>query len=376
MQQFLKKSIPNLITCYSIIVLLFTLLQPAPAPRHLENIRRRITNDEADQAQQLFPEARFFSYVMYGNSWVNLALADANLDTETTQRASQEARWALEELQNPIILAQFGATDDLPHGIFYHGWANRLRGGILLIDPELRHSQLADTFHLQSEMLANAIVRSKQPFLEAYPDQTWPVDTLPALSSLLIHDQLFDTNYANHTVTPWIQRVASQYHTNDQLLPHQVISDTGFTTKSARGESSALASTLLPEIDSELAKQQQHIFEQFIYRFGPVLLTKQHYSNELFQKTTNSGPVAFGIGATASIVQIAAQGAQHAYEAQYWTAWAFDLLGLPTYTAAGPQYLFGKFLPYDIFLTWARTHRKWVEPSTPPHAATSHQQPI
>jgi hypothetical protein len=41
----------------------------------LHNIKQRLSVGEGERMQTLFPEGWFFSHIIYGNSWVNVALS-------------------------------------------------------------------------------------------------------------------------------------------------------------------------------------------------------------------------------------------------------------------------------------------------------------
>ncbi|MEV0757733.1 hypothetical protein [Streptosporangium sp. NPDC050280] len=49
--------------------------------------------------------------------------------------ALREARWALARLESPSGRAPFSADLTPPHGVFYRGWTNWLRGGTLALLP-------------------------------------------------------------------------------------------------------------------------------------------------------------------------------------------------------------------------------------------------
>jgi hypothetical protein len=101
---------------------------PIDVDRQLTFLRQALDDDAADRAQQLFPEGYFFLYALYGLAWVDVGMRDPDRARATAVR---EAGWALENLESAAGRAPFSA-DLLPSfGVFYRGWTNWLRGGML-----------------------------------------------------------------------------------------------------------------------------------------------------------------------------------------------------------------------------------------------------
>ncbi|SDQ43462.1 hypothetical protein [Thermostaphylospora chromogena] len=77
------------------------------------------------------------------------------------------------------------------HGVFYRGWTNWLRGGVLSLQPAGSRDPAEERrFAADSAELASAFDASASPYLEAYPGQAWPVDSAVAVASLRLHDTL------------------------------------------------------------------------------------------------------------------------------------------------------------------------------------------
>jgi hypothetical protein len=133
--------------------------------------------------QGMFPEGHFFSHVLYGLAWADIARGDTTYRDE----ALREARWALERLGSPSARAVFDARLRPAYGVFYVGWSSRLRGDVI----ELAGAGAPETaqFIADCEGLAVAFGRDG-PFLAAYPGQAWPVDSVVAVSALRLHDRV------------------------------------------------------------------------------------------------------------------------------------------------------------------------------------------
>ncbi|MET8147709.1 hypothetical protein ACIBSW_28805 [Actinoplanes sp. NPDC049668] len=116
-------------------------------------LRAELDDGAAEQAQEMFPEGYLFLYALYG-----LAQVERGQVTE--------ARWALSRLETPAGRSSFSASLTPPYGVFYQGWTNWLRGGVLSLrpDPALRRD-----FEAASAALAAAFDASPTPYLAAYP---------------------------------------------------------------------------------------------------------------------------------------------------------------------------------------------------------------
>lgn len=135
--------------------------------RQLVYLRSQLSSGAAARAQQDFPEGYFFLYALYGLTEVDLGLGSSSRST-----ALREARWALAHLESPPGRAPFSAALTPPYGIFYRGWVNWLRGGILLLQPaSARDPAEVARFQQDSAAIAAAFDDSPTPFLAAYPGQ-------------------------------------------------------------------------------------------------------------------------------------------------------------------------------------------------------------
>src|SRR5262245_49718558 len=101
---------------------------PPGVERQLAFLRGELDNGAGERAQAGFPEGYFFLHVLYGASWVEVGMR-----APADQRAAplREARWALARLDSPAGRAPFSADLSPAYGVFYRGWTNWLRGGVL-----------------------------------------------------------------------------------------------------------------------------------------------------------------------------------------------------------------------------------------------------
>ncbi|MER7008134.1 hypothetical protein ABT297_34515 [Dactylosporangium sp. NPDC000555] len=199
-----------------------TLGPGGAAVRQLGFLRAELDDGAGDAAQAMFPEGYFFPHALYGLAWVDVGRHRAD-----RAEALREVRWALSRLDGPQGTAPFSAGLAPRHGVFYAGWTNWLRGGMLsLQDTAARDPAEVERFERDSRDLAAAFDASATPFLQAYPDQSWPVDSTVAIASLRLHDALLPARYGD-TVRRWLDGARERLDPATGLLPHVTDPRTG-----------------------------------------------------------------------------------------------------------------------------------------------------
>ncbi|HEX8627516.1 MAG TPA: hypothetical protein VF755_05035, partial [Catenuloplanes sp.] len=317
--------------------------------------------------QRLFPEGYFFLHALYGLSWVELGVGEPVGDRATALR---EARWALQRLDSPSGRAPFSAGLTPPYGVFYRGWSNWLRGGVLRLQPagqrdpgELRR------FVDDSVALGAAFNASASPYLTAYPGQAWPVDSTVAIASLRLHDSLLPAQF-NGTVQRWLRGVRQRLDPGTGLLPHRVDPDTGEPVEVARGTSQSVIHRFLVDVDPAFAGEQYLRFrDQYVVSpLGLRPAVREYPAGVDGPADVDSGPLPLGVSLSATVVTIGA--AQVNTDAPLAAALVNygELAGLPVDTPWTKRYALGLLPVGDAFLAWSKTARPWVAqtPSAPP----------
>ena len=184
--------------------LLIRMLSPLPvspgerktsAIKHLRGLREAVRNQDAPRRmQELFPEGACFTVTLYALSWTNL-INNFDIEEELRQTAISEATWALGQYEQPYLLYPFRTTQ-VRNGVFWLGQRNLVLGQLLQAIPEShRPTELVEEFHSNSKSLAEAFLASPTAHLDSYPELCWPADNVTALASLLLHDELYSTDY-------------------------------------------------------------------------------------------------------------------------------------------------------------------------------------
>lgn len=368
----------SLFLVYLIVMLLITLLvivvnlrlyytsydpQHSDVVAQLRFIRGSLDEGAGEAMQQLFPEGYFFSHVLYGLAWINVGLKDDSLQPQ----ALTEARWALSQLESSAGRSAFSGTLDPPYGVFYVGWSNWLRGGILKLQPpEARNPDEVEAFQTELSTLAAAFDRGETPFLAAYPRQSWPVDSTVGIAALRLHDSLFEPQF-EATIAEWLRQARQRVDPTSGLLPHRVDDQSGDLLEGARGSSQSIIQRFLPEIDSQWASQQYaHFREQLVTHVLGIPGVREYPSGVVGEGDVDSGPLVFGISFSASVVTAAAaqvQGDTTLVDSLLNTG---EALGMPLEVGGQKRYALGVLPVGDAFLAWAKSDRLWNDAAASP----------
>ena len=334
---------------------------PASVRRQLAFLRSELASGAAEDAQHLFPEGYFFSYALYGLSQVDLGLGEP-----PSERADElrEARWALAALDSPAGRAPFDEGLTPAYGVFYRGWTNWLRGGVLSLQ-EARDPAEAARFERDSADLAAAFQQSASPFLPAYPGQAWPVDSTVAIASLRLHDKLVGPRHAALT-DRWVAAAKQRLDPGTGLLPHRADPATGAPIEVARGTSQSMIQRFLVDIDTAFAAQQYTVFREWFRPFGPAV--REFPAGVSGAGDVDSGPLLLGISLSATAVTMGAARVQGDDRLAGALAGLAEVTGVPVDTPGTRRYAFGVLPIGDAFVAWSKTARPWVSaaPAGPP----------
>ena len=325
----------------------------------LRGIKRRICSGE-DALQSVFlPEGSFLSNVFYGYSLINLSLSRPS-DTSFRRETMQELELILSKIEQYQHRVPFRYSDkQLPGGVIFQGNMNRLRAGYILLGGN--NSKIIDEFHFGSKLLYDAFSKANPPFPESFNGMTWPVDSICALDSLRLHDDLFQTDYSSARVK-WLSWLKLHLDPNSGLMIAQAGKEHDSIVDGTRGCAMSWTLALLPSIDGEFAQQQYNVFrEQWYQPFGCGLLgINEWYQGKERPTDFHAGPVIAGLGAAATGLGIAAAQANSDWESSHKILRSLELFGAPLYNIQGEKnYFFGLSLLCDTIALWGKTIVSW-----------------
>ncbi|MDX3099357.1 hypothetical protein [Nonomuraea angiospora] len=352
-----------------------TSAEPPGVRRQLAFLRAALDTGAGDEAQALFPEGYFFLHALYGLSWVELGMREP---ADGRSRALREARWALSRLDSPAGRAPFSPGLTPPYGVFYRGWSNWLRGGVLSLEPAGRRDPAeVRRFAEDSAALGAAFDASfdagGSPYLAAYPGQAWPVDSTVAVASLRLHDAILPARFGG-TVERWLREVRRRLDPRTGLLPHRADPGGGAPAEVARGSSQSMIQRFLVDVDPAFAAEQYARFRE-LYVVTPLGLgpaVREYPDGVDGPADVDSGPLPLGVSLSATVVTLGAAQAHSDAPLASALAGYGELAGLPVDTPWTKRYAFGLLPIGDAFLAWAKTARPWVaRPPSAPAATVS-----
>jgi hypothetical protein len=269
--------------------------------RQLATLRAELDGGAAATAQAGFPEGYFFMFALYG-----LTEVQVGLDEPPADRADQvrESRWALAKIDSAEGRAPFDPALTPAYGIFYRGWTNWLRGGVLALQPDPAEQT---RFAADSAEIAAAFDAAQTPFLSAYANRSWPVDSAVAVASLHLYDALFPARYGP-TVSRWLAAAKRHLDPATGLLPHETDALTGATVDGARGSSQSMLLRFLAEVDPAYARAQYLRFRD-LYQVEPLGLgpaIREYPTGSSGVQDVDSGPLILGVSLPATVVTIGA----------------------------------------------------------------------
>jgi len=358
----------------TLVVLLanFRLYMPAKNPSTLSDVdgnlaylSSQLEDGLGIEMQQLFPEGYFFSFALYGLSWVNVGL---NLPVEDRAEAVAEARWALSNIEGDQGKAAFSASLDPPYGMFYVGWANYLRSGIVALQKNPPQNELA-ALQTACDEIVESVERAQDagtPFVASYPGEVWPVDTFPAMVSVKGCATHIDPSY-EEPIARWLEDVTTFIEKPGApsvgLLPHR----TEPRVEGPRATSQTLIIRFMYELDPGLALEHYDKFRsEFMARRLGLPVAQEFPTGTLGVGDVDSGPLIAGASASATVVSISTAqvvGDRGLAQATRQTGQAFGFsMPLP----GGDRYLVGLLPIGDAFVVWSSTSMPWFQPAVNP----------
>ena len=195
---------------------------------------------------------------------------------------------------------------------------------------------------------AAALSKAEGPYLPSYPGAVWPADTGPGVAALAIADSIFGGRYRS-IIARWLEAVRRRVDPKYGAIPHEA-------NGGPRGESLALLSFILVEVDESLARQQYDILRKdFVSYTWGVPGVREYPHGEDGPGDIDSGPIVLGFSGPATVVGAGAaiaNGDEHLATALLATA---ESAGFPI-EIAGRRWYAGGLLPVgDAFLAWARS---------------------
>lgn len=201
--------------------------------------------------------------------------------------------------------------------------------------------------------IIQAVDAADQPFLEAYPGQVWPADTVVAIAAVADVDLAFTVPGARVAVQRWVDRARPPG--TEGLLAHHVALD-GTPLDGPRGSSGALALTFLARIDRSWATEAWRAFRaRFVTGVAGAVGVREFEKGSGRSGDVDSGPLLAGVSLSASAVGVAAARANGDARLADDLLRQAEIVGLPVDLLGKRRYALGVVPVGDAFLAWARS---------------------
>ena len=317
---------------------------------------RQLDQGAAEEMQQLFPEGFLFTYALTGLARAELSLQNPD-DAALRAEALASAQRALAAVRSEDGRAPFSPSLNPPYGAFYAGWSTWLAGSVVALggqDPGYA-AACAD--------IADAYSAADNPFLPSYPGQSWPVDSVVAMSALALCDaQLKQTHRG--LILDWVRRARLRGDPQTGLLPHTADAATGAPTSGPRGSSLAMSLRFMHELDREWSAEQYAGFQQlFVTRRAALPGVLEHIGGG-GAGDIDAGPLVLGVSLSASAVAMGPARLHGDWALADDLRGAGEALGLPIELAGQRRYAFGILPVGDAFGAWSLTARPRVQEPT------------
>ena len=333
------------------------------AVAQLRFLAKSLEEGGAERMQSAFPEGYVFTWALYGLASAQVAGALPPSDARRGE-ALRAARGAVAHVGSDHAKSSFVRDMEPAYGAFYASWSLYLRGAVLRASGAGSPAPFdMNEYERDCDRFAAALSGSESPFLPSYPEAVWPADTAVGVAALAACGSAFGNRY-RPVVARWVGDVRERRDPGLGAIPHAARAVDGMPLGGPRGESLALLSYVLVDVDPVLAREQYEVLRRGFVDYAWGVPGVREYPHGVDGRgDVDSGPIVLGFGGPATVVGAGAAIANGDEELGATLLAAVEVLGLPVEIAGRRRYA-GGYLPVgDAFLAWART-----APPAPRHA--------
>jgi hypothetical protein len=288
-----------------------------------------------DQLQSRFPEGKVFGNVLLALSVIEYC--DKNKDFKVEYAEIVDKR--IDRLLSKNALRIFPTDINPPYGMIYNGWVNHVL--VSYIHSSLfQFSEMQKEILVSSQTIASRLLLAQKDnikLLDSYAGAHWPADNMIGIVS--IQDSVIGQI--------WLEKLLSETDHPTKLINHA-----GDQPSIIRGSSSALMTYCLSKIPySDVIQYNERYKKTFVDQYFGIQLVKEN-ENGSNDSDYDSGPVFFGYGAAATIMNIKTQASLGNKNSEI--TWAFfNTISLPVNLFHSKYFLFQQEPMFDLFMLWA-----------------------
>jgi len=288
-----------------------------------------------DQLQSRYPEGKVFSNALLALSVIEYCDKNKDFKVENAEIVDK----CIDRLLSKNALRIFPKDIDPPYGMFYNGWVNHVL--VSYIHSSLfQFSEMQKEIQVSSQTIASRFLLAQKDsikLLDSYSGAHWPADNLIGIVSIQ------DSIIGRH----WLEKLISETDHPTKLINHA-----GDQPSIIRGSSSALMTYCLSKIPySDVIQYNERYKKTFVDQYFGIQLVKEN-ENGSNDSDYDSGPVFFGYGAAATIMNMKTQASLGNKNSEI--TWAFfNTISLPVNLFHSKYFLFQQEPMFDLFMLWA-----------------------
>ncbi|TRX54796.1 hypothetical protein FNH22_18725 [Fulvivirga sp. M361] len=339
--------IKKIIKFFGIVILVYVLLclitpfNKTLRNRSIKNQINYLSNilDKGydDKLQTRFPEGKLFSNCLLALSTIEYF----NKNPQSDQKYANIVDHCIKRIQSERALGMFNPNLEPKYGMFYQGWSNLVYSKYAKSDL-IKFSTISELVKNKSNEIEsnfNQIQSDSLRIINTYVESNWPADNLIGISSIE------NDNLRNR----WIELILSTSKHQSGLIHHA-----GSQKNTIRGSSTAMITYCLNKSGySDIEKYNNKFEDIFIDNYLGVQLVKEN-EDGTNKMDVDSGPVLFGYGASATIMNIKTQASLGKSNAK--TTWAaMNLISLPINLFRKKYLILKKEPMLDLFMLWSST---------------------
>lgn len=293
-----------------------------------------MSNGYDNVLQRRFPEGKVFSNAIFSLSVIEYCDARKYFDAEFADIVDRN----IERMLSETARRTFSFNMQPTYGIFYNGWCQ-------FVLKKYQESQLFKFSTIPQVVISASSMMERRIWefqkdsvriVDTYAGTHWPADNMIGILSM-------DEDSIRNE---WVNAIFRSAAHESGLVNH-----VGSQPAMIRGSSQAMITFCLGEMKNINVDEYNLKFkERFVDSYLGVQLVREH-EDRSDRMDADSGPVLWGYGASATIMNIKAQATLNESSSKYTWA-AMNTIAFPINIFGRKYYLLKKEPMFDIFMLW------------------------
>ncbi len=314
-----------------------SILRTRSISNQIQYLSKELDNGYDEILQSRFPEGKIFSNAILALATIEYS-KKVNIDQKTYAKIVDNC---INRIHSDRATSKFDSLLNPKYGMFYNGWANYVYSNY--VNSNLfNYSQIGELVNSESALIESRIISTLEDslrMLESYKSAAWPADNMIGLLS--IDKKKVQSNWLNFMLNSTKHKSGLIHHaSNDGTI--------------IRGSSSAMITFLLSKLQPKLASDYNDAYKEiFVNEYLGIQLVKENEDGSSYTDY-DSGPIIFGYGASATIMNIKTQASFKCKKAKL-TWGVMNTISMPIYFNSEKYYLLKREPMFDLFMLWAST---------------------